>query len=184
MLASLRRLALALLVAGSPMAALADMPVTYREDGRALFHFTVPDFWTVQTGGKQALTPPGSDEARLINRVIGMQPQTESGVWMGFMSPNGVRTYEDAVTYLQEIGRFVVTDPQVSARQRVTVGGLPAARFAGTGRRGTRGVSFTAVLIDLPGPRVAISLVVLESGADPALVNDANAVFDSFRAAR
>lgn len=184
MLTSLRKFALALLVAGVPAAAQADMPVTYRDDGRALFHFTVPDFWTVQSGGKRALTPPGSDEARLINRVIGLQPQAETGVWMGFMSPNGVRTYDEAVAYLQDIGRFVVNDPEVTAQKRITIGGQPAARFTGTGRRGTTGVNFTAVLIDLPGSRVAISLVVMEAGANPELANDANAVFDSFRVAR
>ncbi|MEX0285817.1 MAG: hypothetical protein AB3N23_14510 [Paracoccaceae bacterium] len=182
--AILQRAAMLALCALGPSMALSDMPITYRDDGRSLFHLTVPDFWTVRAGGQRSVTPPGSEEARLINRVIGLQPQTEDGVWMGFMSPHGVQTYDQAVEYLSEIGRFVVTEPEVTTRERVTVGGRPAARFAGTGRRGSRGVNFTAVLIDLPGRRVAISLVVMEADVDPDFVNDVNAVFDSFRVAR
>lgn len=179
-----RRLGLATLCALMPGLAVAEMPITYRDSTGALFAFTAPDFWSVRTGGERSLTPPGSDEARLINRVIGLQPHAEEGVWMGFMSPNGVRTYDEAVAYLQEIGRFVVTNPEVTERTRVTIGGLPAARFTGTGQRGLKGVNFTAVLIDLPGPRVAISLVVMESGVNPELINDVNGVFASFRAIR
>lgn len=180
----LRRLSLAALCALTPGLATAETPITYRDDTGALFAFNAPDFWSVRTGGERNVTPPDSDEARRINRVIGLEPHSDEGVWMGFMSPHGVRTYQDAVTYLQEIGRFIVTDPEVTDRKRVTIGGLPAAKFTGTGTRGLKGVAFTAVLIDLPGPRVAISLVVMEAGANPELVNDVNGVFASFRAIR
>ncbi len=181
---SIRRLALATILASLPLPALADMPVTYRDEGRSLFHINVPDFWSVRAGGQRSITPPGSDEARLINRVIGLQPQGEDGVRMGLMSPHGVRTYEDAVEYLRDIGPFLVSDPVVGERKRIRIGGMPAAKFAGTGRRDGRSVNFTAVLIDLPGSRIAISIVIMEAGTDPAYVNDVNAVFASFRAAR
>ncbi|MFC3615922.1 hypothetical protein ACFORG_19390 [Lutimaribacter marinistellae] len=164
--------------------AIADMPVTYRSDGRALFQVSAPDFWQVRAGGPRSLTPPGSDEARLINRIIGLSPVTESGAWIGFMSPNGVSTFAQAEDYLRNIGQSIVSDPEVTGQRDIRVGGLAARSFKGTGRRDGRGVNFTAVVIDLPGNRMAVSLAVLDSRADPALVNDLNAIYGSFRAIR
>lgn len=164
--------------------AMAEMPLTYVEDNRALFHISAPDFWQVRAGGARAITPPGSDEARLINRVIGLQPVAEQGVWVGFMSPNGVSTFAEAQEYLRNIGKSIVDDPQIDSSKPATIGGLRAQKFAGHGRRDGRAVNFTAVFIDLPGPRVAISLSVIEAGADPALLGDVNAIYASFRAAR
>lgn len=172
------------LVAGLvPLPAFADMPLTYVSDGKALFHLSAPDFWQVRSGGLRALKPPGSEEARLINRVIGFEPEAEPGVWVGFMSPNGVSTFAQAEEYLRNIGKSVVSDPELREQSRIRVGGLPAARYAGTGRRNGRAVAFTAVLVDLPGKRVAISLAVVEAGARPELVEDINAIYASFRAA-
>lgn len=160
----------------------AGVTISYDDGGQDLFRFDVPDFWTMRAGGRRSVTPPGSEEARLINRVIGLHPQTEEGVWIGFMSPNGVRTYDEGVAYLRDIGSFILTDAKVTSESRVQIGGRPTARFVGTGRRNGRVVSFTALLIDLPGSRVAISLVVLEAGVDAGYVNDVNAVLSSFRA--
>ncbi len=167
-----------------PTVAPAEMPVTYIEDNRALFHVSAPDFWQVRAGGARALAPPESDEARLINRVIGFSPVSEQGVWVGFMSPNGVSTFAQAQEYLRNIGKSVVDAPEVDSTSPTTIGGLRAQKFAGQGRRDGRAVSFTAVLIDLPGSRVAISLSVVEAGANPDLVDDINAIYASFRAAR
>ncbi len=160
------------------------MPLTYEDEGTPLFSVSAPDFWQVRTGGQRAITPPGSDEARLINRVIGLSPVTEDGVWVGFMSPHGVRGYEDALEYLRDIGPFLVKDAQVQDRERIRIGGRPAARIAGSGRRDGRSVGFTALIIDLPGDRVAISIVVMESGVDPGYAADVNAILASFRAGR
>ncbi|SLN45326.1 hypothetical protein TRL7639_02447 [Falsiruegeria litorea R37] len=183
---SLRLISAVLGVAGLvlPSAALAEMPVTYIEDNRALFYVSAPDFWQVRAGGARAITPPGSDEARLINRVIGFEPVAEQGVWVGFMSPNGVSTFAEAQEYLRNIGQSVVDNPTVDSSKPATIGGRRAQKFAGHGRRDGRAVNFTAVLIDLPGSRVAISLSVIEAGADPALIDDVNAIYASFRAAR
>lgn len=165
-----------------PQLASADMPVTYKDEGQALFRVSAPDFWVVRSGGQRAVTPPGLDEARLINRVIGLQPVTEKGIWVGFISPHGVRTYDEAVEYLRDIGPFLVKDAKVDSRTRVSIGGLPAARITGTGRRDGKTLYFTAFVIDLPRDRVAISIVVMESGLDPGYVADVNAIFASFRA--
>ncbi len=174
---------LALVASLLPMSAVADMPLTYVSDGEALFHLNAPDFWQVRSGGPRALTPPGSEEARLINRVIGLEPEAEPGVWVGFMSPNGVSTFAQAEEYLRNIGKSVVSDPELREQNSIRVGGLPAARYAGTGRRNGRAVEFTAILVDLPGNRVAISLTVVEAVARPELVEDINAIYASFRAA-
>jgi hypothetical protein len=171
----------ALVVAAWPQLASAEMPLTYMDEGRALFRVSAPDFWTIRSGGQRAITPPGLDEARLINRVIGLSPATEDGVWVGFMSPHGVRTYQDALEYLRDIGPFLVKDAKVDERKRTTVGGRAAARITGSGRRDGQTVQFTAVVIDLPGNRVAISIVVMEGDVDPGFVADVNAIFASFR---
>lgn len=164
--------------------ALADMPVTYKDEGRALFHISVPDFWTVRAGGGRSLTAPGSEEARLINRVIGLTPVSEDGIWMGFISPHGVTNYQGALEYLRGVGPFLVKNAEVQERKRISVGGLPAARLTGSGSRDGKAVHFTAVVVDLPRDKVAISVVVMEAGVNPDLVSDVNAVFASFRAVR
>lgn len=174
----------AILLSLFPLSVEAEMPVTYKSDNRALFQVSAPDFWQVRAGGPRVLTPPGGDEARLINRVIGFEPVAEQGAWVGFMSPNGVATFAQAEDYLRNIGRSVVQDPEVTGQSRLRIGGLPAAKYTGTGRRDRRTVEFTAVLIDLPGNRVAISLAVLEAGANSELISDINAIYDSFRALR
>lgn len=165
-----------------PHWANADMPLTYKDEGRALFRISAPDFWTVRTGGQRSVSPPELDEARLINRVIGLQPVTEDGVWVGFISPHGVRSYADALDYLRDIGPFLVKDATLDSQTRVRIGGLPAARLVGSGRRDRKSVNYTALVIDLPGDRVAISVVIMEGGVDPGYVADINAIFASFRA--
>lgn len=118
--------------------ALADVPVTYRDAGRALFSFDAPDFWTVRSGGSRELTAPGSHEARQINRVIGLQPSTESRVWVGFMSPQGVRNFDQALFCLAEIGPFLVKDPPEGARHAPNTPSRallwPAHQFTGPAR--------------------------------------------------
>ncbi len=175
---------LAASVASVPSLTLAEMPITYKDEGRALFHLSVPDFWTARAGGARAVTPSGSDEARLINRVIGLTPVSEDGIWMGFISPYGVKTFEQSLDYLRGVGPFLVNDAEVSDRNRISVGGLPAERLTGSGRRDGKVVNFTAVVVDLPRDRVAIAVVVMEAGVSPDLVSDVNTVFASFRAAR
>ncbi len=171
----------ACLTAGLPVAAAADMPVTYRDQGRSLFALSIPDFWSVRAGGSRELTSPDTGQSRQVGRVIGLRPTAEEGVWMGFLSPEGVRTQEQAMRYLGEIGPFLLRDATVSDRSTITIGGRPAGRITGSGTRAGRGVSFTALTIDLPGDRVAISVVVMEAGVNPALVEDVNAIFASFR---
>lgn len=176
--------ACAVMLVALPGPARADLPVTYKDGDRALFHFSAPDFWSVRAGGPRTLTPPGEDAPREVARVIGLEPTAEPHVWMGFVSPPGVRTLSGGRAYLREIGPLLVKEPSVASARSVLIGGRRAETFAGTGRRNGRGVNFTAVVIDLPNDRVAVSVVVLEAGVNPDIVTDVNAVFASFRAAR
>jgi len=169
---------------GSVGPAAADTPVTYTEDGRALFRFSVPDFWVLRTGGPRDIDDTELGDVRAVARVMGMRPFTDDNVWMGFVSPFGVSSIGDAVQYLEDIDKFLVNDPTVTSTSDTRIGGLPARVFRGTGRREGRGVNFTATVIDLPNNRIAVAVAVLLDGANPAYVDDLNEVFASFRAVR
>ncbi|WP_246139377.1 hypothetical protein [Falsiphaeobacter marinintestinus] len=175
--------AAALTLGASTGVAYADMPVTYTEGSRALFHLSAPDFWTVRAGGPRDLTAPGDDASREVVRVIGLEPSSEPHVWMGFVSPLGVSNFAEAEDYLREIGPHLVQDATASGSKSLTIGGRSARSVSGTGRRNGRGVSFSAVMIDLPNGRMAVSVTVLENGVNPDLVADVNSIFASFRAA-
>ena len=162
----------------------AETPVTYTDNGQALFAFDVPDFWHLRTGGIRDLTHSLTRDPRTVSRLMGLQPVASEGIWMGLISPLGVRTTEDGLAYLQDIGPFLVKDAQVLDRDRRRIGGRSATVLSGQGRREGVDVAFTASVIPLPQGRVAIAVVVMEAGLDPALVNDVNAVFASFRAVR
>ncbi|WP_428925356.1 hypothetical protein [Marinibacterium sp. SX1] len=162
----------------------AQVPVTYTEAGRALFTFDAPDFWTLRSGGDRLVADPETDVARPVARIIGLQPTADDHVWVGFIVPRGVTTMDQAADYLRDIGPHLVRDPVMTGRTAARVGGLDAMRFTGSGRRNGRGVAFTAVTIELPGPRVAVSVTVIEDGADPAWLGPVNEIYGSFRAAR
>lgn len=159
----------------------AETPVTYTDEGRALFRFAVPDFWVLRTGGPREIEDTELGDARAVARVMGMRPVTDDKVWMGFVSPTGVASIQDAVQYLEDIDKFLVGDPIVTSTSDTRIGGLPARVFRGTGNRDGRGVNFTATVIDLPNNRVAVAVAILLNGADPAYVDDLNGVFASFR---
>ncbi|WP_108860326.1 hypothetical protein [Ruegeria sp. Alg231-54] len=178
-LASALAVCASLLLSGGT--ASADTPVTYLDNGRALFGFSVPDFWALRTGGPREIEDTELGDARAVARVMGMRPVTDDNVWMGFVSPAGVASIEGGLRYLEDIDRFLVKDPTVSETTTTRIGGLPARVIRGTGSREGRGVNFTVSVIDLPKGRVAIAVAILRDGADPAYVDDLNAVFASFR---
>lgn len=159
----------------------ADTPVTYTEEGRALFRFDVPDYWTVRTGGPREIEDTELGDARAVSRVMGIKPVTDDNVWMGFVSPAGVTDIQGGIRYLEDIDKFLVKEPMVTSTSDTRIGGLPARVIRGTGTRYGRGVNFTATVIDLPRGRVAVAVAILRDGADPAYVDDLNDVFASFR---
>ena len=161
---------------------LADTPMDYTENGKALFRIDVPDFWNVRIGGPRTLTPPGEDEPRNIARVIGLSPEGSDGIWMGFVVPEGISSIDEGVDYMREQGPHLLRDVEISERRARTIGNREALTLTGKGRRNGRQVQFTAVLIDLPGPRVAFSVTVLENGFDTKVLEDVNDIYASFRA--
>lgn len=166
----------------SAAAATAQTPISYTEGGRALFSFTVPDFWSVRTSGPREVGWPDSDEVSQVARVLAMQPTADNTVWMGFISPPNVRSFPEARTYMGEVGKFLALDATVGEPVLRRIGGRPAEVYRGTGRRYGRALSFTIALIELPRNRVAIGVAVMAAGADPGFVDEMNGVFASFRA--
>ncbi len=159
----------------------ADTPVTYTDEGRALFRFEVPDFWALRTGGPREIEDTNLGDARAVSRVMGIRPVTDDNVWMGFVSPSRVSSIQGGLSYLEDIDKFLVKDPTVTSTSNTRIGGRPAHVIRGTGNRDGRGVNFTATVIDLPRDRVAIGVAILRDGADPSYVDALNAVFASFR---
>lgn len=162
-------------------AGTAQTPMSYTQGGKTQFTVNVPDFWEVRVGGPRTLVPPGENEEREVARVFGLKPKASEGVWIGFIVPHGVRTLEEGADYVREIGPHLVRDPEITKRTVRKIGGRTTHSISGHGRRSGKGVQFTAVLIDLPGPHVAFSVTVLEDGFKPDLLGGINAVYDSFR---
>lgn len=160
----------------------ADTPMGYTQDGKTLFRIDVPDFWNVRIGGPRTLTPPGEDAPREVARVIGLSPEGAEGIWMGFVVPEGIASIEEGVDYMREQGPHLLRDVEISERRSRSIGNRQALTLTGKGRRNGRQVQFTAVLIDLPGPRVAFSVTVLENGFDANVLQDVNDIYASFRA--
>lgn len=175
-----RSLAIAAGFLAAPLAGFAGTPITYTDGGRALFQIEVPDFWSVRTGGLRDLTAPDAEDVRDVSRVFGLTPESHDGIWVGFVSPHGVASLADAREYLTEIGQFLVKDAEVETSKSRKVAGLPAQTFSGTGRRGGKPLEFTAITIDMPNGRVAVSVVVFEAGSDVDIINDINEMMASF----
>ncbi|WP_162933043.1 hypothetical protein [Roseovarius sp. EL26] len=162
----------------------AEAVATLRDGGKSLFSFTVPDFWTMQSGGKQRLTLPGSDEARSVPQIISIRPTEDPTLWMGFFSPPGVRTIAEGRTYLQEVASFLGSDPTVTDRPKRIIGGREAQVIEGTSRRDGKDLQFFIAIIDLPGSRIAIGASVVEAGTDVKFYDEINGVYESFHVAR
>lgn len=162
----------------------ADTPVSYTDNGSTLFSFDAPDFWTVHVGGPRDLSDPKIDQSRSVSRVIGLQPATEPGLWVGFISPAGVKDFADVRAYLSDIGPFLVEDAEIDKRAERVIGGRPARTLSGHGKRKGKAVNFTAIAIDLPSNRMAISVVVMAAGLDQDSLAGVNRMFASFRVGR
>ncbi len=179
-----RRLLLALPLAATtllPGGAVADTSVTYTDAGQAIFQFDVPDFWTLRVGGPRALDDPEFDGERVVHRLFGLTPSAGDDMWSGLLSPRGVRSFDDGVAYLEEVGPFLVKNAETTRRRDLTINGLRAKSFSGHGRRDGRAVHYTAVLIALPSGRFVVSVTVIGAGADANLTKDVDAMLASVR---
>ncbi|MEM1078349.1 MAG: hypothetical protein AAGI09_07465 [Pseudomonadota bacterium] len=162
--------------------ASADLRISYADGDRPLFSVAVPDFWSIETGGARAISPPDEEAALPVPQIVTLRPTVEPDVWMGFFSPPGISTLEGGLDYLSEIEKFMASDPEIVSIAKDRVAGLPARVIKGTGVRDGARIAFTIAVIDLPGSRVAIAAAVAEMGAEPALIDEINRVFASMRA--
>ncbi|PSL21657.1 hypothetical protein [Shimia abyssi] len=161
--------------------ALADTPVTYMDGSDAVFNMAIPDFWTARVGGPRVLSAPGEDAPRGVDRVIGLEPESNSGVWVGFVSPRGLSTLDEATEYARSLAPQIAKEAEVTEFEERRIAGYPARVYRGNGRRDGRTVYFTVSLIDLPNGRVVFSLTAFEAGYDPAAIEDINAIYNSIR---
>lgn len=161
--------------------ALADTPVTYKDGARSVFSITVPDFWTVRVGGERQLSAPGEDLERVVERVIGLEPESNSGVWVGFVSPDGMSTLAEAEEYARSLAPQIASDLDVTESEDRRIAGYPARVYRGSGRRDGQTVYFTVSLIDLPNGRVVFSMTALHGDYQRDALQDVNAIYDSIR---
>lgn len=162
---------------------LAEVTVTYETGGRNLFSVQAPDDWIVTTGGFVNQFDRETKARRDVPRVLGIAPEIDPRVWVGLFSPDGVATFEDAVTYIKSLDRTLVDDPVVAQTTDRQIGGRKARNYTGSGTRDGRHVDFTLVLIDMPGNRMVIGVVLDENGARAPYVDQLNSIFQSFKLA-
>lgn len=178
--------ALALAGASSLLAAgmsLAEVSVIYETGGRNLFSVQAPDDWIVTTGGFVNQFDRESEARRDVPRVLGIAPEVDPRVWVGLFSPDGVATFDDAVAYIQSLDKTLVDDPVVATTTDRKIAGRKARNYTGSGTRDGRHVDFTLVLVDMPGNRVVIGVVLDENGARAPYVDQLNSIFQSFKLA-
>ncbi len=169
-------------LSGAPMLAQADTQVVYSDQTRNVFQVDVPDFWNLRVGGPRALSPDGDEELRTVERVFGMEPESDHGVWVGLISPPRFRSLEDAKEYARGLsGQLATTTEILSAKDR-RVGSYPATVITGTGRREGRPVTFNVTMLDIKNGRVVVALTIMSQGFDQRALADVNAILNSIKA--
>lgn len=184
MLKTLKRgcLLLGVALCGAPMLAKADTQVVYSDQTRNVFQVDVPDFWNLRVGGPRELSPDGDEDIRAVERVFGLEPESDHGVWVGLISPPRFRSLEDANEYARSLsGQLAKTTEILSAEDR-RVGNYPATVITGTGRRDGRPVSFNVTMLDIKNGRVVVALTIMSQGFDQSALADVNAILTSIKA--
>ncbi|SMP35107.1 hypothetical protein [Shimia sagamensis] len=171
----------AVLCAASSLA-LAGTQVAYSDQTRNVFQVDVPDFWNLRVGGPRDLAPSNDDDIRAVERVFGLEPESDHGVWVGLISPQKFRTLEDAKEYARGLsGQLAKTTEILTAEDR-RVGNYPATVITGTGRRDGKPVSFNVTLLDIQNGRVVVALTIMSQGFDQSALTDVNAILQSIKA--
>ena len=155
----IRLLAIAGIACSSLLAqpAAAEMRITYDAAGKDLFSLAVPDNWVVTTGMTE-----GSEERP---RVIGMHPEGDLSLWIGFLSPAEAKSVAEAETYVKGLGPRIVENAKAVRQKDGNLGGLPARLYTGKGSRQGAPVDFSVGIVSLPGGRQVIGIFVGEYGA-------------------
>ncbi len=166
----------------APMVAQADTQVVFSDQTRNVFQVDVPDFWNLRVGGPRELSPDGDEALRTVERVFGLEPESDHGVWVGLISPPRFGSLEDAKEYARGLsGQLAKTTEILTAEDR-RVGNYPATVITGTGRREGRPVSFNVTMLDIRNGRVVVALTIMSQGFDQSALADVNAILNSIKA--
>ncbi len=159
---------------------LAEVTATYDGGGRDLFNIAVPDHWVLATGGFENYASEASEKPA-VPRVLGMRPENDNRLWVGFLSPDGVSNVAQAGSYIRNLDKRLVESPQIEEKRTTSIGGRSATYFHGEGQRNGKPVDFTVGVIDLPSNRVAIFVIAGEHGARSLYRDELNDIVRSFR---
>jgi hypothetical protein len=154
--------------------ASADVRAIYETGGKTLFSIAVPDGWVVATGG--------SDAHGAAPRILGMNPEGDLSLWIGFLSPAEPKNLEEAEAYVKDLGKGLVTGSKVDRVSDGKLGTLPARFYIGRGTRESAPVDFAVAIAALPGQRAVIGLIVGEYGAREVYGDDITAIIGSLQA--
>lgn len=165
----------------TPGALLAQTPITYTQEARAIFTVSMPDFWIARSGGPRVFEDPDLGQQQ-IRRIMALEPETNDTAWIGLASPEGISTLDDAQAYVANLGQFLVQNPNVRNRFETRLGALPARIINGEGTREGRRLRFSVVMADLPGNRIAIMVALATLDADPGVMEEIRAVLQSIEA--
>ncbi len=164
----------------SAQIAAAGVTAIYGIDGARLFSIEAPDSWVLTTG-REARTA-GDPSSQPFPRVLGMHPEDDPRLWIGFFSPDNVADIPAAERYIRDLDGFLVEDPFIEFERDTMIEGRPAKFYRGGGRREGRPADFSVGLIQLPGKRVVIGVFVGENGAREEYAADIDGLVASFRA--
>ena len=166
-------LATAISMTASVQHASAEVRVTYETGGKTLFSIAVPDGWVVATGG--------SDGDRGPPRILGMNPEDDLSLWVGFLSPAEPKNLEEAEAYVKDMGGSLVSDSHVDRVRDDKLGALPARFYIGRGTRQGAPVDFGVAIAALPGPRAVIGVMVGEYDAREVYRDEIAAIIASLQ---
>ncbi|MEL6236170.1 MAG: hypothetical protein AAFR46_17375 [Pseudomonadota bacterium] len=164
-----------LLAVAAPAA--ADVRVIYDGGFGELFSVAMPDGWVFASGIRPGTDPDAPNQPR----VIGMNPEDDLSIWLGWLSPPGISDLDAAIAYVEGVSAEIVTDPVVELSQDITVDGRPGHLYAGTGIRQDAPIDFGVAVIDMPGDVVVIGLFIGEFGAREVYQAEIDYVTSSFK---
>ncbi|GMG83989.1 hypothetical protein LNKW23_32030 [Paralimibaculum aggregatum] len=164
-------LAALMLAAAGVQSVRAEVRAIYETGGRALFSIAVPDGWVVATGS-------GSEEDG-VPRILGITPEGDFSLWIGFLSPEEPRDINEAEAYVRDLGTKLVDDSRVERVADGELGVLPARLYLGQGTRAGAPIDIGVAIAALPGPRAVIGVIVGENGAREVYDLDIAAILGS-----
>lgn len=168
-------LVLALSIAAGMPSAMADVRVTYETGGTPLFSIAAPDGWVVTTGGSAGEGGPP--------RILGLNPEDDLSLWVGFLSPAEPKNLDEAEAYVRDLGRSMLSESHVDRVDDNVLGTLPARFYFGRGTRQGAPVEFGVVIAALPGPRAVITVIVGEYDAGEVYGDEIAAILGSLQVA-